>query len=82
MAQRYEIRLDEERRKKLGYLAERRGSPASDAIRDLIDRAYEEEMLEYRLELVRQIGEANIEDVPNPEELSRQLAEAYDPGLP
>jgi hypothetical protein len=31
---------------------------------------------------VRQIAEANIEDVPDPEELSRQLAEAHDPGLP
>jgi predicted transcriptional regulator len=82
VSQRYEIRLDEEHRKKLDYLANKRRSAASDAIRELIDQAYEHEIVDYRLELVRQIAEANIEDVPDPEELSRQLAEAHDPGLP
>ena len=82
VSQRYEIRLDEERRRKLDYLAEKRGSAASDAVRQLIDQAYENEIVEYRLALVRHIAEANIEDLPDPDELSRQLSEAHDPGLP
>jgi hypothetical protein len=39
-------------------------------------------MVKKRLEIVRRMAEANIEDMPDPEELSRQLAEAHDPGLP
>ena len=78
VTQRYEMRLDEERRRKLDYLADKRGSAASDTMRHLIDQAYEDEMREYRLALVRHIAEANIEDVPDPEELSRQLDATYD----
>jgi len=77
-AERYEIRLDPERRRKLSYLAEQREVPVSETVRQIIDEAYEEAMVEYRLGLVRHIAEAEIEDVPDPEELSRQLDATYD----
>jgi hypothetical protein len=75
---RYEIRLDPERREKLTYLASKREIPVSETVRRIIDEAYDEAMIEYRLDLVRQIAEAEIEDVPHPKELSRQLDATHD----
>lgn len=80
--ERLEVRLDAERRRKLDELAKARGRPVSAVIREAIDRAYDEIRLERRLQLVRDIGELNIEDVPDPETLSKQLDEAHDPGIP
>ena len=80
--ERLEVRLDAEHRRKLDELAKARGRPVSAVIREAIDRAYDEIRLERRLQLVRDIGELNIEDVPDPETLSKQLDEAHDPGIP
>ena len=41
--QRLELRLDSERRRKLAEIAQARGVPLSQVVRDLIDRAYEEQ---------------------------------------
>jgi predicted DNA-binding protein len=78
VSRRYEVRLDPERREKLTYLASQRQTPVSETIRRMIDEAYDEAMLEYRLDLVRRIAEAEIEDVPDPQELSRQLDATHD----
>ena len=80
--ERLEVRLGAEHRRKLDELAKARGRPVSAVIREAIDRAYDEIRLERRLQLVRDIGELNIEDVPDPETLSKQLDEAHDPGIP
>ncbi len=47
-----------------------------------MDQGYEEWMKWRRKEAVRRISEMEIEDVPDSEELNRQLDEAHDPGLP
>ncbi len=44
----------------------------------MIRKQYEDELLAERLEAVRRISQLNIEDVPDPEELNRQLDETHD----
>jgi predicted transcriptional regulator len=81
---RYEIRLDSEHRRKLKELAMVRDAPASEVVREMIDEAYEEDVLrERRKAAARRIAELEVEDVPDPETLSRQLASTYDsPDIP
>jgi len=78
VAERFEIRLDPERRKWLSQVAKDEGETAADAFRRLLDLGYEVWMKERRLAAVRCIAEANLEDVPDPEELSRQLDSTHD----
>lgn len=77
ISERLEIRLDPERRRQLVSIAQQRGVSISDLIRELIDRAVDDAGWEERREAVRKIAEAQVEDVPDPEELSRQLDETY-----
>ncbi len=77
---RLEVRLDEERRRKLDELARERGLPVSRAVRAMIDEAYEEAMRERRIRAVEALAAMAVEDVPEPDDLSRQLAETYEPG--
>lgn len=77
-SERLEVRLDPNRRKKLDYLANQADAPASELVRRFIDSAYESAMIEHRLELVAHIASAELEAVPDPEELSRQLDETYE----
>ena len=79
MAQeRLELRLDSERRRRLEQLAQARGVTLLHAVREMIDRAIEESELEERLRAVERIRKAEVEDVPDPETLARQLASTYD----
>ena len=78
VTERLEVRLDPERRRKLAKIAEERRAPVSDVVRRLIDEAYEDVLKEERRRAVEIIANANVEDVPDPEELSRQLAKTYD----
>jgi predicted DNA-binding protein len=83
VAERYELRLDAEHKQKLRDLAEKRGASAPQVLRSLIDEAHEEEVARaHRLAAVRRLSELAIEKMPDPEELSRQLEETYDPRLP
>lgn len=82
VSERLEVRLDAERRQKLAELAAARHLSISDAVREAIDKAYEDVKRQRRLELIRRIGELNIEDVPDPETLSKQLSQAHDAGIP
>lgn len=78
--QRLDIRLDDDRRQKLRELAADHGTPVSEVVRRLIDEAYEARMRERRLLAAKRISEMEIEDMPDPEELSRQLNETYKAG--
>lgn len=81
--QRLEVRLDTERHRKLSEIAGQRGITLSALVREMIDRAFEDSERTERLRLVQLISEANVEDVPDPETLSRQLDETYAlPDLP
>ncbi len=76
--ERLAVRLDIEHKKKLHDLAERKKESISDVVRRLIDEAYEADQIEYRLRLVEEMAALNVEDVPDPDELSRQLNAKYD----
>jgi hypothetical protein len=82
VAARLEVRLDPESQRKLATVIELRGTPVSTIVRELIDRAYEEVMLQRRREAVRRIAAMQIEDLPDPDELSQQLDSTYDTPLP
>ncbi len=78
--QRLDVRLDAEHMRRLREVADTEGAPLSEVVRRLIDSAYEDIQLSQRLAAVAQIAAANVEDVPDPDELSRQLEETYEPG--
>jgi Arc/MetJ-type ribon-helix-helix transcriptional regulator len=72
--ERIEVRLDPETRGKLEELAATRGSSVSELVRALIEHSYEEEVAgAARLAAAERIGRMEIEDVPEPTELKRQL---------
>ena len=79
---RLDVRLDAERRRKLEEMAAKQGSPISDVVCRLIDEAYEVGFKERRRQIVREMAELEIEDMADPETLSRQLAKTYDSSLP
>ena len=83
VTERIEVRLDPERRRKLAEMAAAQGVPVSEAVRRLIDREYEEVLHQERLRAAREMASLEIEDVPDPEILSRQLEGTYDlPDIP
>jgi predicted transcriptional regulator len=81
--ERLEIRLDAGYRRKLDEIARRRGAPVSTIVRQMIDRLYDEVQHEEpfdsekrraeRHTAVQRMIASEIEDVPDPEELNRQL---------
>jgi hypothetical protein len=74
--ERVEVRLDSETRGKLKEVAAARGSSISELVRDLIQRSHEEEVAgTARLAAAERIGQMEVEDVPEPTELKRQLSE-------
>ena len=77
---RLDVRLDDERRARLEELVKEQGMPISELVRRFIDDAYEDVMLQRRREALRRLVNLNIEDPPDPAELSRQLEEAHEPG--
>ena len=71
-----EVRLDPEMRGKLKEVAAARGSSISELVRDLIQRSHEEEVAgAARLAAAERIGQMEVQDVPEPAELKRQLSE-------
>jgi hypothetical protein len=79
---RIEVRLDDKRREKLAQMLAAGRGRLSDIARHAIDLAYEEFEAEERLQAARDLVEMEIEDVPDPDELSRQLGETYSTPLP
>lgn len=79
MADRLEIRLDGDRRRKLSEVAAEYKTVVSEVVRIMIDQAYEELVQERRRQAARALAAMAVEDVPDEEELSRQLSEAHEP---
>ena len=77
---RLDVRLDPEHRRKLRELAAEQGAPVSEAVRRLIDRAYEETLRARRKRAAQVLAQLEIEEVPDPVTLSRQLEGANEPG--
>ena len=76
------VRLDQERRRKLLELAAEQGTSVSETVRRLIDREYEDTLGARRKRAAQELGQLEIEDVPDPVVLHRQLEAAYESGLP
>ena len=79
MAARLEVRLDEERKQRLDTLVATAGIPTSEVVRRMIDEAWEAMMLERRKAAVERLAALEVEDVPDPDVLSRQLVKDYEP---
>ena len=79
-ADRLEVRLDSERRRKLEELAEMEDESISQTVRLLIDHVYEEKRRERRIRAAERLAALEVEELPDPEELSRQLNETYSAG--
>ena len=79
-AERLDVRLDAARRRKLAHLATARGASISDVVRDMIDRLYEEACQTDRRRAAMTLAQLEVEEVPDPETLSRQLDAAHDLG--
>ena len=77
---RLDVRLDDERRRKLEELVEERSEPISEVVRCLIDDAYEEVVQARRKRAAERLIGLNVEDVPDPDTLSRELEAAHEPG--
>ena len=78
--ERLDMRLDQERRRKLRELAAEQGASVSDMVRRLIDSAYEDTLGARRKRAAQELGQLEIEDVPDAATLDRQLEDAYEPG--
>ncbi len=78
--ERLEVRLNQERRRKLREMAAEQGTPVSETVRRLIDRAYEDSVVARRRRAAQELGRLEIEDVPDPAILIRQLEAAHEPG--
>jgi predicted DNA-binding protein len=76
--ERLEVRLDPEYRRKLSELAAAHGAPVSEVVRHIIDQAYEDALRLRRVRAARELGRLEVEAVPDPEILSRQLEGTYD----
>jgi len=77
--ERFEVRLDRERRRKLAEVAAVYGTGASEAVRLMIDQAHSAMARERRRAAAAALAAMAVEDVPDERELSRQLAEAHEP---
>ena len=78
--ERLDVRLDQGRRRKLQELAAEQGTPVSEMVRRLIDKAYEETQMARRKRAAQELGQLEIEDVPDPATLHHQLEAAHEPG--
>lgn len=80
---RLEVRLDEETHEDLSELAEERHVSLSEVVREAIKLMREQVDREQRRKAVEELCAMEIEDVPEPDELSRQLSSTYDvPDIP
>lgn len=74
---RLDVRLDDERRRKLREMATRQGVPVSRVVRDLIDRAYEDEQNEARRRAAEELCRLEVGESPEPDALHAALDEAH-----
>ena len=74
---RLDVRLDQERRRKLKTLAAARKVPVSQVVRELIDLAYENVQGQSRRHAAEALCALEVTDVPDPQTLSRSLDGAH-----
>lgn len=80
MASRLEVRLDEARRRKLVELAHEKNVSITRVVQELIDRAYEEDVVRKRREhAAERLAGLEVGKPMSPDELSRLLDEAHRP---
>ena len=77
---RLDVRLDAERRRRVVEVAEERGVSMSEAVRCLIDDAYEDVMRKRRINAVGRMFKLEVEVPPDAATLSRELEAAHEPG--
>ncbi len=76
---RIEVRLDAEHLRKVSELREKYGTSTSETLREAIDEAYEKMIQQRREEALKRIlASEGVEDVPDPEELKRQIVAGWD----
>jgi macrodomain Ter protein organizer (MatP/YcbG family) len=76
---RLEVRLGKEHWRKLEEIAHSMGLTVSEAIRHLIERVYEEELRAGRRRAAEELSALEVEDVPDPDILTRQFEGAHEP---
>lgn len=77
---RVHVRLGREHWDRLTELSQERGVTVSTTMRNLIDQAYEESVRQRRARAARRLCELEVEDVPDPDVLNRQLDSTHDLG--
>jgi hypothetical protein len=78
LAERLEVRLDSEHRRRLTEIAASRRIPVSEVVRQMIDETYQAIDRAERLRAAQDLISLQIEDVPDPDVLSRQLDETHE----
>jgi hypothetical protein len=76
---RLEVRLDIQTRRKLAELKNMDGRSLSEITRQSIDLAYEQRTRERRIAAARRLGELEVEQMPDPDELAKQMNDRYGP---
>ena len=82
MTKRVEMRLDDETYEDLAELAAERQTSVSAAMREAIRLLREAHDYEARKRAVDEIAAMEIEEMPDPDELARQMDSMYDLDLP
>ena len=82
VTKRVEVRLDEATAGTLAQLAAERQTTISEVMREAVRLMEEDAKRERRHRAVEELCAMEVEDMPDPEDLSRQLASTYDVDLP
>jgi hypothetical protein len=77
-----EIRLDARAAEALGNLAAEKKATVSEVMREALWRLYDEYRRERRRLAVERLAAMEIEEMPDPEELARQMNKTYAVDLP
>lgn len=78
--ERLDVRLDQERHRRLREMAQEHKTPVSELVRRLIDAAYEDTLRARRRRAAMELARTEIEDVPEPADLGGQLEDVHEPG--
>ena len=77
---RLDIRLDHDHRARLDAVAQDAGLSVSEAVRNMIDQAYEDVLRKERQSAFQRLTSLQVETPPDPAKLSRELEDAHAPG--
>jgi hypothetical protein len=82
VTKRVEFRADEETAETLLELVARRKTTVSEVLREAVRRMDEQDQRERRRRIVDELAAMEIEEMPDPDELKRQLDSMHDVNLP